>query len=331
MPHTTFRAFVSEPSDGQDHREIRELTTGDLPDGELLVRVAFSSVNYKDALAAKHDGQVAQATPLVPGIDLAGEVVDSSDETMAAGTQVIAHGYGIGVSQHGGFAEFARVPAAWALPVPEGLTPRDAMVIGTAGFAAAHCVHTLQERDLHPDDGPVLVTGAAGGVGSSAVAMLAGLGFHVVASTGRVHQQRDFLTAMGAAEVVDRSETSAESRRPMESERWAGAVDPVGGATLAYVIRTLKYGKAVAATGLAGGTKLDTTVLPFILRGVELLGVDTVQTAMERRRVVWDRLASDLRPRDLDALATEITLDELPGALDAILRGEVRGRTVVAV
>jgi len=188
MSETTFRAFVSEPGEDRDRREIRELSTGDLPDGELLVRVAYSSVNYKDALAAKHDGRVAQVSPLVPGIDLAGEVVESSDAAFATGTQVIAHGYGIGVSQHGGFAELARVPTAWALPVPDGLTPREAMVIGTAGFAAAHCVHTLQERGLTPDDGPVLVTGAAGGVGSSAVAMLARQGFHVVASTGRVEQ-----------------------------------------------------------------------------------------------------------------------------------------------
>jgi putative YhdH/YhfP family quinone oxidoreductase len=331
MSDTTFRAFVSEPADDRDRRGIRELTTADLPDGELLVRVAWSSVNYKDALAARHDGRVAQANPLVPGIDLAGEVVESGDTAFPAGTQVIAHGYGIGVSQHGGFAEYARVPAAWALPVPDGLGARDAMVIGTAGFAAGHCVHTLQERGLQPGDGPVLVTGAAGGVGSSAVAMLAGLGFHVVASTGRAEAEREFLTNLGAAEVIDRAETSAESRRPMEKERWAGAVDAVGGATLAYVLRTLMYGRAVAATGLAGGTKLDTTVLPFILRGVELLGVDTVQTAMGRRREVWDRLATDLRPRDLDAMATELTLDDLEPVLGAILRGEVRGRTVVAL
>jgi putative YhdH/YhfP family quinone oxidoreductase len=331
MSDTTFRAFVSEPAEDRDRRQIRELTTADLPAGELLVRVAYSSVNYKDALAARHDGRVAQANPLVPGIDLAGEVVESGDDAFPAGTPLIAHGYGLGVSHHGGFAEYARVPAAWALPVPDGLGTRDAMVIGTAGFAAAHCVHTLQERGLQADDGPVLVTGAAGGVGSSAVAMLAGLGFHVVASTGRAETERDFLTGLGAEEVIDRAETSAESRRPMEKERWAGAVDAVGGATLSYVLRTLRYGGAVAATGLAGGTKLDTTVLPFILRGVALLGVDTVQTEMGRRREVWQRLATDLRPRDLDAMATEITLDELEPVLDAILRGEVRGRTVVAL
>src|SRR4051794_16880691 len=214
-----FRAFVSAPADDADHRELRTLEPDELGEGELLVRVAWSSVNYKDALAASHDGRVARINPLVPGIDLSGEVVESASEELPAGTQIVAHGYDLGVAHHGGYAEYARVPAAWAFPLPDGLTSREAMILGTAGFTAAMSVDALEARGLAPGDGPVLVTGATGGVGSVAVAILAGLGYEVHASTGKA-DAHDFLRELGATGIVARDELSAESKKPLEAERW---------------------------------------------------------------------------------------------------------------
>lgn len=326
-----YRALVAEQRGDVVERGVRKLSEGDLPAGDVTIRVEYSSVNYKDALATIPGGRVARISPLVPGIDLAGEVVASDAPTIAVGQRVLAHGYDLGVAHHGGYAELARVPARWVVPMPDGLTPRQAMAIGTAGFTAATSIHLLEEHGLHAGHGPVLVTGATGGVGSTAVAILALRGYEVVASTGKA-DQHDYLRRLGASAVVSRQETSAESSRPLESERWAAAVDCVGGATLAYALRTLRYGAAVAACGLTGGAALSTTVLPFILRGVTLLGVDSVQMPIERRRALWHRIATDLRPPGLEAeIAREIGLEELPGALDAILRGELRGRTVVAV
>jgi acrylyl-CoA reductase (NADPH) len=325
----TFRAFVAERHDDDVTREVRTLTAADLPEGEVTVQVAWSSVNYKDALASIPKGKVARISPLVPGVDLAGRVVASAADGIAEGDEVIVHAYDLGVAHHGGFAEYARVPAAWVVPMPEGLSTRQAMAIGTAGFTAALSVHLLEERGLRPGDGPVLVTGATGGVGSTAVGMLAQLGYEVVASSGKT-AAHDWLRALGATEVIDRSETSAESKRPLESERWAGAVDCVGGTTLAYILRTLRYGAAVAASGNTGGVALPTTVLPFILRGVALLGVDSVNTPLELRRQLWARLAGDLRPPGLDdVLVSEIALEDLDETLDMILGGGVRGRRLV--
>jgi acrylyl-CoA reductase (NADPH) len=325
----TFRAFVAERHDDDVTREVRTLTAADLPDGEVTVQVAWSSVNYKDALASIPKGKVARISPLVPGVDLAGRVVASEVDGIGEGDEVIVHAYDLGVSHHGGFAEYARVPAAWVVPLPEGLSTRQAMAIGTAGFTAAMSVHLLEQRGLRPGDGPVLVTGATGGVGSTAVGMLAQLGYEVVASSGKT-AAHDWLRALGATEVIDRSETSAESKRPLETERWAGAVDCVGGTTLAYVLRTLRYGAAVAASGNTGGVALPTTVLPFILRGVALLGVDSVNTPLELRRQLWERLADDLRPPGLDdVLVSEIALEDLDETLDMILGGGVRGRRLV--
>jgi putative YhdH/YhfP family quinone oxidoreductase len=280
-------------------------------------------------LATRADGKVARISPLIPGIDLAGEVIGSEDPTIAPGTAVLAHGYELGVSRHGGYAEFQRVPAGWVVPLPPGLSARDAMAIGTAGFTAAKSVVALEERGLDPADGPVLVTGASGGVGGTALAILADRGYEVWAATGKPDEAARLLT-MGAAGILTRDEVTAEGR-PLDSERWAGAIDAVGGATLPYVLRTLRTGGAVAASGNAGGARLETTVFPFILRGVALLGMDSVNVPIARRRDLWDRIATDLRPRDLGLHATEVTLDTLDEALDAIVAGAARGRWIVRI
>jgi acrylyl-CoA reductase (NADPH) len=327
-----FRAFVVERhDDGTVSRSLTTLEPEQLHAGEVTIRVEWSSVNYKDALATIANGGVARVTPLVPGVDLAGTVVDSSDPDIAPGDRVLAHAYDLGVSRHGGFAELARVPAAWVVPLPDGLTARDAMAIGTAGFTSALSLERLEARGMQPDDGPVLVTGATGGVGSTAVAMLAARGYHVVGSTGK-QEEHSYLRELGAAEVLDRSETIVSSGKVLERERWAGAVDCVGGATLAYVLRTLRYGAAVAASGNTGGRELNTTVFPFILRGVDLLGVDSVNTPIQRRREVWQRLATDLRPPHLEeSIAREVELADVESVLDDIMQGQVRGRVVVRV
>jgi acrylyl-CoA reductase (NADPH) len=325
------RAFVAEQRDGEVGRGLREVALDELGEGDVLVRVEWSGVNYKDGLATIPKGQVARISPLIPGIDLAGTVVSSSSSEggPAEGSGVLVHGHDLGVAHHGGYAEYARVPADWVVPLPDGLSARDAMAIGTAGFTAALAVHRLEEHGLRPDAGPVLVTGATGGVGGTAVAILAKRGYEVVASTGK--DAREYLEALGASDVIGRDELAAEGR-PLEKQRWAGAVDAVGGATLTGVLRAVAYGGAVAATGNTGGVKLETTVLPFILRGVSLLGIDSVQTPAELRTEIWRRLADDLRPPSLeDTIAREIGLDELEPALDAILRGELTGRTVVRV
>jgi acrylyl-CoA reductase (NADPH) len=329
----TFRAFVAEKVDGADPpaitRGVREFAASDLPAGDVEIRIGWSSVNYKDGLATRADGRVARISPLIPGIDLAGEVVASDDRSIAVGSQVLAHGYDLGVSRHGGFTEYQRVPAGWVVPLEPGLTPRDAMAIGTAGFTAAMSVVALEERGLSPNHGPVLVTGASGGVGGTAVAILAERGYEVWAATGKA-DEADRLRSIGAAGILTRDEVTGEGK-PLESERWAGAVDAVGGATLPYILRTLRTGAAVAASGNAGGPRLDTTVFPFILRGVALLGMDSVLVPIDRRRLIWDRLATDLRPRDLGKHVDEVTLDTLPVALDGIIAGAARGRWVVRI
>jgi acrylyl-CoA reductase (NADPH) len=327
----SFRALLAE-RDGDDvRRGLRDLRADDLPEGEVTVRVRWSSVNYKDALAVSPKGRVARDYPLVPGIDLAGEVLTADGAGVAPGDEVLVHGYDLGVAHHGGFAEVARVPAGWVVPLPDGLSARQAMALGTAGYTAALSVIRLEEHGLLPGDGPVLVLGATGGVGSTAVSILAGLGHEVHASTGKA-DAADFLRALGAAAVLSREETSTEAERPLESQRWAGCVDPVGGAALAYALRTTRYGGAVAVSGLTGGTDLHTTVFPFILRAVSVFGIDSVGTPIERRRAVWERLADDLRPPALDdEITREVGLEDVDGLLDEVLAGRARGRTVVRV
>jgi acrylyl-CoA reductase (NADPH) len=326
----SFRAYVvDQPEGGGFTRGLRDLGPADLPPGEVTVRVEWSSVNFKDGLAARADGKVARAYPLVPGIDLAGTVVASEDDAFPVGARVIANGYELGTARHGGYAELARIPSGWAVPLPDGLTPRDAMAIGTAGFTAGMSVAALEARGLRPGDGPVLVTGASGGVGSCAVAILAQRGHEVWAATGKP-DETDRLRDLGAAGFLAREEVTAPGR-PLERTRWAAAVDTVGAATLPYVLRTLHIGAAVASSGNASGAELHTTVFPFILRGVALLGMDSANMAIEPRRALWNRLATDLLPRGIDDGTTEVDLGSVEEALDGIVEGRARGRWVVRV
>ena len=324
-----FRAYVAARVGDRVERGLRTLGPEDLPAGEVAIRVAWSCVNYKDALATRADGKVARISPLIPGIDLAGVVAGSADPAFKPGDRVIAHGYELGVSRHGGYAEYARVAAEQVVPLPSGLSLRESMALGTAGFTAALSVMRLEDRGLDPADGPVLVTGATGGVGSTAVSILAGRGYEVWALTGKADEHA-WLQSLGAVGFLDRSDAPAQGP-PLEKERWAAVVDAVGAATLPYGLRSLRRGGAVALSGNAGGAGLVTTVFPFILRGVALLGIDSAYMPIHDRRRLWDRLAGDLRPASLGDRLTEVTLDTLDGALDAILAGQARGRWIVRI
>lgn len=324
-----FRAYRVFEEDGAIRGRIVETSVDEIGAGEVVARVAYSGVNYKDALAATGTGKIMRRFPLVGGIDFSGTVVESSDSRFAAGDAVLVTGYGLGESHDGGFAEYVRVPADWVVPLPAGLGLRDAMAIGTAGFTAALSVVEMEHNGLRPSAGPVIVTGATGGVGSLAVQCLAAGGYRVTAVT-RKEDAHAFLLAQGAAEVL--SAASLEmGARPLEKALWAGAVDPVGGDTLAWLTRTMRRGGCIASSGLTGGIRLHTTVMPFILRGVKLLGIDSAQCPMEVRRGVWRRLATDLKPAQLAGMTRSITLEELPEAFATLLRGEVRGRYVVRI
>jgi acrylyl-CoA reductase (NADPH) len=326
----SFRSYVVDrPEGGTFTRGLHERTTEDLAPGEVTVRVEWSDVNYKDGLAAREDGKVARAYPLVPGIDLAGEVLASTDPAVAVGSRVLANGYDLGVAHDGGFSEVERIPAGWVVPLPGGLTTREAMALGTAGFTAAMSVEALERHGLSPGAGPVLVTGASGGVGTVAVGILAARGYEVWAATGKP-DEHERLRGLGAAGFLARDEVTGPGR-PLDRVRWAGAVDTVGSPTLPYVLRTLRVGAACAASGNAGGADLSTTVLPFILRGVALLGMNSATMAIGERRRLWGRLATDLRPRGLGQGLTEVTLDTLEPALDAIVAGQARGRWIVRI
>lgn len=299
-------------------------------EGDVLIRAQWSSVNYKDALAATGAGKIMKTLPLVGGVDVAGVVETSRDDRVRAGDPVLVTGYGLGVERDGGFAEFVCVPADWVVPLPDGLTDFQAMALGTAGFTAALAITKMELMGLRPDAGPVLVTGATGGVGSLAVDMLAGLGYEVAALSGKP-EQADYLRSLGASQILDRH-TLELGTRPLEKALWAGAVDTLGGPWLAWLTRTMAYRGAIAACGLAGGVELNTTVMPFILRGVSLLGIDSVACPMSERLEVWRRLASDLRPRQLESgIARTVELEELPGVFQGFLDGTVTGRTVVRV
>jgi len=326
---TTVRAMLVGKVDDVWTRRIEDVSIDGLGEGDVLVKVEWSCINYKDGLASSEKGRVARIDPLIPGVDYAGTVVESADPSLAPGTPVIVHGYDVGVAHHGGYATHARAARGWVVPVPAGLTTRTAMMVGTAGFTAALSVDALERAGLRPGTGPVLVTGATGGVGSYAVGMLAVRGYEVVASTGKA-AAGDWLRSIGASDVIDRTETSAEQVKPLEKERWAGVVDCVGGSTLSYALRTTRYGGSVAASGLTGGSDLHTTVMPFILRGVNLLGIDSVQVDLASRIAMWGRIATDLKPTWLDTQESVVLgLGDLAPKLDAILKGDVQGRLLV--
>jgi acrylyl-CoA reductase (NADPH) len=319
---------VREQEEGQFVRRVEERTVDDLPPGDLLIRVHYSSLNYKDALSATGHRGVTRRYPHTPGIDAAGVVVESAVDEFQAGAEVIVTSYDLGMNTAGGWGQYIRVPAGWAVPRPEGLSLREAMVYGTAGFTAGLAVLTLQEHGLRPDGGQVLVTGATGGVGSVAVGILARAGYTVAAATGKPDQEA-YLRDLGAAEVLSRDDVRDESGRPLLSGRWAGAVDVVGGETLASLLKAVDYGGAVASCGLVGSPELPTTVYPFILRAVSLLGIDSQACPMERRRRVWDHLAGPWRLPYLEQVARERSLDELEPEIERILKGQQTGRVVV--
>ncbi|MDX9699587.1 MAG: MDR family oxidoreductase [Rhodocyclaceae bacterium] len=324
-----FKAILIEKDEAGYRAGLTELDEAALPEGDVTVQVAYSTLNYKDGLAITGKGPVVRKFPMVPGIDLVGTVTESHHAGVQVGEQVVLNGWGVGENHWGGLAQKARLKGDWLVPLPAAFTPRQAMAIGTAGYTAMLCVMALERHGVTPQQGEVLVTGAAGGVGSVAVALLARLGYTVVASTGRP-QEADFLKALGAAEIIDRASLS-EPGKPLARERWAGAVDTVGSHTLANVCASTRYRGTVAACGLAQGMDLPATVAPFILRGVTLAGVDSVMAPRAERLEAWQRLARDLDPARLEMITREIALGEVVDTAGQLMAGEVRGRVVVDV
>jgi acrylyl-CoA reductase (NADPH) len=325
----TFKAIRIDKADKGQTVALTDFDDKDLMEGDVTVRVEWSTVNYKDGLALTGKAPVVRRFPMIPGIDLCGTVETSTNAAWKPGHKVILNGFGLGETHLGGYGARARVKGEWLVPLPPGMSGRDAMAIGTAGYTAMLSVMALERQGVAPDRGPVVVTGAAGGVGSVAIALLAKLGYRVIASTGRP-QEAPYLTGLGAAEIIDRAEL-AGAPRPLNKERWAGGIDTVGSTTLANVLSMTKYGGAVAACGLAGGMDLPASVAPFILRGVCLLGIDSVQCPLKTRREAWNRLASDLDRGKLAAMTTEIGLGQAPDFAAAIVEGRVRGRIVVKI
>ena len=326
----TFRALRLEKTDGGQEARLVDLTSDDLMEGDVTVRVDHSTVNYKDGLAVTGKAPVVRVWPLIPGIDFAGVVETSAHAGFKPGDRVVLNGWGVGETHHGGYAQKARVKGDWLVALPEGVSNARAMAIGTAGYTAMLSVITLERLGLTPEKGDVLVTGAAGGVGSVAIALLAKLGYRVIASSGRKESQSDYLTGLGAAEIIDRAELSAPGR-PLGRERWAGAVDSVGSHTLANVLAQTRYDGVVAACGLAQGMDLPGSVAPFILRGVTLAGIDSVMRPKDQRIEAWRRLALDLEMAKLDAMTTHAALSEVPALAADIIEGKVRGRVVIDV
>jgi acrylyl-CoA reductase (NADPH) len=322
-----FRAFLATKSDDGQHVALTQLDEGDLPQGAVTVDVEYSTINYKDGMALTGAGRIVRSYPMVPGIDYAGTVRESADDRYAPGDQVILTGWGVGERYWGGYAQRQRTRADWLVPLPDGLTTRDAMSIGTAGLTSVLCLMALEDGGVTPQDGPILVTGAAGGVGSVAVALLADAGYEVTAVTGRA-ETHDYLRGLGASAFLSREEMS-DKARPLDSETWAGAVDTVGSAMLAKLLSQMKYGSTVAACGLAGGFDLPTTVMPFILRGVRLQGVDSVMIPYEARVAAWERLATDLPTAAITELTEVVPMSELLDRGPRIVGGNVRGRWVV--
>ncbi len=323
------KAVVIDKTEDQQTVTLRDVSAADLPEGDVLVDVAYSTLNYKDALAITGASPVVRSFPMVPGIDFAGVVRESSHADFKAGDKVILNGWGVGEKHWGGLSGQARVSGDWLIPQPVGMTARQAMVIGTAGYTAMLCVLALEDHGVTPESGEIVVTGAAGGVGSVATMLLAAKGYQVAAVTGRA-SEADYLKGLGASSIIDREELSGKPR-PLAKERWAGAVDVAGSVVLANVIASMKYGGCVAACGLAAGMDLPTSVAPFILRGVTLAGVDSVMASKAKRIAAYDRLVSDLDLSKLDGIATELALDDVIETAPKFLSGEVRGRIIVPV
>lgn len=324
----SFKALLIEEREGKVVSGIVRIDESRLDAGNVTIKVAYSSVNYKDALAATGAGKIIRRFPCIGGIDLAGTVVASGDPRFQVGDPVIATSFDIGVAHHGGYAEYARVPGDWVVPLPAGLSLYEAMALGTAGFTAALGIVRMEENGLRPDKGPVIVTGATGGVGSLAIDMLASLGYQVVALTGKA-DEADYLRSLGAAEVLLRQEIDLSELRPLDRARWAGAVDNLGGDILAWIASTMAQGGTIASIGLAASMSLNTTVAPFILRGVSLLGIDSGYIREPYRSGVWQRLAGDLRPPHLAAMARRIAFEELPATFADYVAGRAKGRVVV--
>jgi putative YhdH/YhfP family quinone oxidoreductase len=320
---------VRKSADGHVTAQVEAITLDDLPPGDVLVRVAYSSLNYKDGLACQGHPGVVRSFPHVPGVDCAGTVVESSSREYRPGDEVLVTGYELGAGHWGGFAAYVRVPAEWVVRLPAGLPLRDAMIYGTAGFTAAQCVTAIVERGIGPERGPVVVTGATGGVGSLAVVILAKLGYDVAAVTGK-RERHDWLRQLGARTILGRDEVIDTSDRPLLSARWAAAVDTVGGRPLATILRSIDHRGCVAACGLVAGAELVLTVYPFILRGVTLAGIDSAKCPRPQRLEMWQKLAGPWRVEQLERIADEITLDELPDRVQKILAGQIVGRTIVA-
>ncbi len=325
-----FRALILENVSGAVQATLKEIPINSLPEGDLLVSVAYSSLNYKDALAVTNRGKIVRRFPMVPGIDFSGTVAESKSDRFKPGDPVVLTGCGVGEEHWGGFAQLARVKSDWLLPLPNGLTLKQAMQIGTAGLTAMFCVMALEEHGVRPDKGEIIVTGATGGVGCVAVMLLAKRGHRVVASTGKT-DAHEFLKSLGAQEIIDRSQLAARSDKPLERGRWAGAVDSVGGDTLAALLRQMDRNGCVTAVGLAGGAELHTTVHPFILRGVSLIGISSVYMPAERRHTAWTRLADELPLETLDRLTQTARLVDVPALAEQMIDGNIRGRVVIDV
>jgi acrylyl-CoA reductase (NADPH) len=325
---SSFRAFRIHDNSGVVVAGLEDVELDELTPGEIVIRAHYSSVNYKDALAATGKGKILRRFPLIGGVDVAGVVSASVDNRFSVGDEVLVTGCGLGESQDGGFSEVVRVPADWVVPLPAGLTLFDAMALGTAGFTAALAIDRLEQNGLHPGQVPVMVTGASGGVGSIAIDLLSGRGYEVVALS-RKPETSAYLQSLGAAEVLDAKDVAA-SDRPLQTVRWAGAIDNVGGEILGWLTRTVQPWGSIASIGLAGGVELHTTVMPFILRGVSILGITSANCPMDRRRKVWNRLVTDLKPKHLNRIvAGTVTIDELPRVFETVLSSQHQGRYVV--
>lgn len=323
-----FQAYRIFSEDGKVQARLVEASLEELDPGEVVIRTAYSSVNYKDALAATGAGKIIRRFPCIAGIDAAGSVASSSDPRFREGDAVICTSYDMGVAHDGGYAEYVRAPADWVVALPSSMSTFDAMALGTAGYTAGLAVERMEHEGLNPTNGPVIVTGASGGVGSVAIDILAGAGYHVVALTGKA-AETEYLKQLGAKDVMLRSGLDLSKIKPLDKATWAGAVDNLGGEVLAWLASTMQVGGAIASIGLAASHRFNATVMPFILRGVSLLGVDSVNTPMPLRKKVWQRLATDLKPRHLKDMTTVVTLDQLPPVFEKILKAQSRGRTVV--